>query len=89
MEYTGKAWKHHISEHFVGLVDNRNGAGAGATIFLDYNKMLEFLKRDGRKWHIAELDLQNCPIRFDFNCDYMATILIDWPSVSGFRPIIL
>lgn len=86
MEYTGKAWKHHISEHFKGT-DIENGAGAGGTIFLDYDRMIEYLKKDGRAWHVAELDLLYTPIRFDFKNDYMATILTDWPSVSGFHPV--
>lgn len=86
MQYTGTAYKHHISEHFNGS-DSHNGAGAGGTIFLDYEKMLRYLKADGRKWHVAELCLRDCPIRFDFENDYMATILVDWASESGFYPI--
>ena len=89
MKYTGKAWKHHISEHFSGTDSDGNGARAGGAIFLDYEKMLEYLKRDGRQWHICELNLQECPILFDFENDYVATILIDWVSESGFYPICL
>lgn len=87
MTYTGKAWKHHVSDHFTSADSDGNGAGAGGTIFLDYAKMLQYLKADGRKWHVAELCLRDCPILFDFANDYMATILIDWPSESGFHPI--
>lgn len=87
MKYTGRAWKHHISEHFNDSDSDGNGAGAGGTIFLDYDKMLKYLKSDGRKWHVAELCLHDCPIRFDFANDHMATILIDWVSESGFSPI--
>lgn len=89
VNYTGKSWKHHISEHFEenDLHLKENGAGAGGTIFTDYHKMIDYLKADGRKWHVAELILIQTPIVFEFGNDFMATILIDWVSIEGFKPL--
>ena len=55
--YTGWVWKHHISEHFYNGTNPIKGVGAGkgATIFLDYNKMVEYLKKDGREWCVAKI----------------------------------
>jgi hypothetical protein len=87
--YTGKAWKHHIAEHFEeGLCPTHpNGAGKGGTIFLDYEKMLEYLIEDGRRWYVAELNLVNCPIRYDFTDKWMVTILKSKDSKEGFKPL--
>jgi hypothetical protein len=49
--------------------------------------MMEYLKKDGRKWHIAELELKNIPIVFEYGNDYMATTLENIPSKEGFKPI--
>lgn len=86
--YTGTAWKHHISEDFEnGKMPIESGAGKGGTIFLDYKTMIDYLKNDGRRWHVAELDLDRDPIIFNFDNNYMATIDIDKPSKSGFKPL--
>ena len=86
--YTGKAWKHHISSDFGNTsTSDKNGAGKGGTIFLDYDKMLDYLKADGRKWHVAELYLESHPIRYDFGNNYMATILEDCESDVGFASL--
>lgn len=84
--YTGKAWKHHIASDFIYKLSptSPNGAGKGGTIFLDFDKMLDYLKCDGREWYIAELSLSETPITFDFGCDYMATIQTDLLSEEGF-----
>lgn len=90
MLYTGKAWKHHISSDFD---DNQeyepysNGAGAGGAIFLDYDYMIEYLKNNGREWHIAELDCVDTPISFDFDSPHKARILVDWGSKEGFKKL--
>ena len=88
--YSGLAWKHHISEHFESgsCPANLNGAGKGATIFIDYNKMIEYLKKDGRHWHVAELKLQNELLVFEFGNNYMATIQSSCLSDQGFKPCI-
>lgn len=88
--YTGKAWKHHISENFENGKNpvHPNGAGPGATIFLDYEMMKEYLINDGRKWHIAELDLREDIIIYEFNCDWMVTIKNGRWSQEGFKPFI-
>ena len=85
--YTGVAWKHHISQDFENSDIVGGGAASGGTIFLDYKEMVEYLKSDGRSWHAAKLNLVNVPIFFEFNCDYMATILVDWVSDEGFLPV--
>lgn len=90
MLYAGLAWKHHIAEHFEdGLCPTHpNGAGAGGTVFIDYKKMIEYLKADGRRWYVAELQLDNDPLLFEFGNDWMATILVDKSSYAGFKPCI-
>ena len=75
--YSGYAWKHHLSSQ---VKPHYEGAGAGATIFTDYSVMLEYLKKDGRDWHIAELYLIDAPIRYDFKNKNMVTILCDAAS---------
>lgn len=91
MIYSGIAWKHHIAEHFVnGIIPTHpNGAGKGGTIFIDYEKMVKYLKEDGRDWYIAELNLENEPLLLEFNNDYMATIQRNCQSELGFKPLIL
>lgn len=85
--YTGLAWKHHISEDFN---DNNlsSGAGKGGTIFIDYEKMLNYLKEDGRNWHIAELNLYNEPLIFKFKDKWMANVTRDILSDKGFKKLI-
>lgn len=86
--YTGPAWKHHISDHFeANLISHDNGAGIGATIFINYDKMIEYLEEDGRKWHIAELSLSDEYLSFDYGNNYMATINKNIPSLNGFKPL--
>ena len=88
--YAGLAWKHHISEDFESgnCPLHPNGAGKGATIFINYEKMIEYLKKDGRRWHVAELLLENEPLIFEFGNNYMATIQRDYLSQRGFMPCI-
>ena len=87
--YTGKAWKHHVSKDFKNkkLLQCVNGAKKGATVFLDYHKMIDYLKADGRKWHAAELNLFSTKIEFNFKNKHMATILEDCISVKGFKAL--
>lgn len=83
-------FKHHISKDFEenpSLVMN-NGAGAGATVFTDYNKMLAYLKTDGRSWHVAPLEVEKGELHFNFGNDYMATILCDKSSKENFKPVL-
>ena len=88
--YAGLAWKHHVSKHFEdgSMPLSPNGAGKGATIFTDYEKMINYLKEDGRKWHIAELNLKDEPLIFEFGNDWMATVSRDILSEQGFKPCI-
>lgn len=88
VQYTGKAWKHHVAEDFlVNGVPVEGGAAYGGTIFLDYDFMLDYLKHDGREWYIAELDLQSVSIRYDFNSTKLATVLDNVVSKEGFKPL--
>lgn len=86
--YTGKAWKNHVSSNFViGRAKLDAGAGKGGTIFLDYDKMVQYLLEDGRQWHVAELNLCDELLYYEFGNDWMATVLRDIPSKSGFKPV--
>ena len=86
--YTGKAWKHHISEDFEsGKCPLSGGAGMGGTIFTDYIEMIKYLREDGRRWHIAELNLEDEQIIFEFDNFYMATTTRNIPSDEGFKNI--
>jgi hypothetical protein len=85
--YTGKAWKHHIASDFQNGMPTSGGAGKGGTIFLDYYKMLDYLKKDGRDWYIAELDLKDNLVKYEYGNDYMVTTLVNIISKKGFKPI--
>lgn len=89
--YSGVAYKHHIAEHFENgsCVTHPSGAGAGATIFLDYKKMVDYLKKDGRSWYVAELQLNKEFLIFEYDNDYMATIQKDCISKKGFKPLFI
>jgi len=84
-----RAWKHHISQHFIDdpSLLSKNGPAAGATIFLDYQFMKEFLLRDGRDWHICEFEVEEEELSRDFGGKPMATILINKDSIGPFRPL--
>ncbi|WP_188134062.1 hypothetical protein [Chitinophaga sp. CF418] len=49
--------------------------------------MLEYLRRDGRRWHVARLRVKKAELEYNFDCDYMATIKVDRYSREGFKPI--
>lgn len=81
--------EHHLSEHFIetpNLASN-NGAGYGATIFLDYDKMIEYLKEDGRTWHICELDLCDNYVDYIFDNTYMVKLLESMSSKLEYFPL--
>ncbi len=80
-----RAWKHHIAEHFEnGSVKWDAGVGAGATIFLDYDFMIEYLKKDGRRWCVAELDVEKNEISHDFKNKEMVTLTVNKKTVTQF-----
>ena len=84
--YTGKAGKHHIAEHFEsGKMPKNCGAAKGSTIFTNYDKMIEYLTLDGRRWYILELELVNEPVLYEFGCDHIATISRDIYGKGGFK----
>jgi hypothetical protein len=81
-------WKHHISEHFKdGTLTTDGGAGVGGTVFIDYEKMMEYLKKDGREWYVAELEVDETELEFNFKQNYVATILVNRISKTGYKPI--
>lgn len=85
------AWKHHISEDFeqLGIPCRNNGAAAGATVFLDYELMIAYLKQDGRRWHVAEIRVKQRELVFNLGCPWMATITVARGSREGFKPLIM
>lgn len=90
IKYTGKAWKHHIAEDFEknpGLLGPGNGAGTGATIFLNWDYMLQQLKTDRRRFYVAELDLQEEPLIFTPGVKLRATTTREIESKEGFKPL--
>jgi len=74
--YTGEAWKHHEYKDCDGTT---TGAAKGGTIFTNYDKMLEYLTtvEKERKWTVAKIELNDDPIHYEFDNDYMATLLVD------------
>ena len=71
-----RAWKHHIAEHFEeGSLITDAYPAIGSTVFTDYNLMIDYLKKDGRKWYIAELIVEANEIK-PFKNGYMASILV-------------
>lgn len=88
--YTGQAWKHHISCDFDDNQEKApysSGAGAGGTIFFDFDFMVKYLEENGGNWHVAELECLDTPVSYDFATDKMATILVNLPSRRGFIPL--
>lgn len=83
-------WKHHIAEHFVSgkLPAHPNGGGVGGTVFLSRDQMLSYLKKDGRDWWVAELEVEANEIKIHPECDYMADLLVNKLSTEGFKPIV-
>jgi len=82
-----RAWKHHLSEHFEAdpsLLKN-NGAGVGATIFLNYDVMCSRLNEDGRRFHAAELFVRSEDIVMIDK--FTATCLVSVLADGDFRPL--
>jgi hypothetical protein len=83
-----RAWKHHLKAPYLHSQDVfRIGAGAGGAVFLDYDKMLQYLKQDSNEYEVAEIEVALDELRFDYGNDWMATILVDRFSSTGFQPI--
>jgi hypothetical protein len=60
------------------------GAAAGATIFLDYDVMIQYLKKDGRRWCVAELNVEKNEILYDFKNKEMVTLAVNKNTVTQF-----
>ena len=68
-------YKHHLSKDFnSGKVLVNGGIGRGATVFIDYEDMLKYLKKDGRKWHVCRANVAVSDLIFNFKNKGMATI---------------
>lgn len=85
------AWKHHISEDFEkdpSLLGKGNGPDAGATVFLDFDKMVEYLNKTGRRWHVCEFVCTKNDLEFIYpDNNWMARIKVSKPSLNGFHPL--
>ena len=85
-----KAYKHHISENFTnGKTEIFSGPAKGSTIFLDYDKMVEYLREDGREWHVCEIVVEKQEYILNFGNDYMATILVDKHATKPFEKLVV
>jgi len=80
-------YKHHVSKHFKKGISRNNGVGEGGTVFLDFNKMKDYLRADGRKWSIAILNMNKEDLHFNMGNEYMATSKISKSCKKGFEPI--
>jgi hypothetical protein len=82
-----KVWKHHIADHFEDGLCSRNATIVSkGTVFTNYDKMLFYLYKTGRRWYIAELEVDETEIVMYKN-GYMATILVDKEPRVEFRSI--
>lgn len=85
------AWKHHVSSDFqpAGPVPlHPNGPAAGATVFLDYDYMIDWLEIDGREWHVCEFQCEMAELEFIYDTPCMARLLVEKDSDTGFYPFI-
>ena len=48
---------------------------------------MEYLKKDGREWYVAELEVDETELEFNFKQNYVATILVNRISKTGYKPI--
>ncbi len=83
------AYKHHIAKHFIERPDliKNNGAGVGATIFLNFEDMLKCLSHDHRDWYYCTIEVDEADLNFNFGCDYMATLLVSKRAIDNYKPI--
>ena len=82
-------WKHHIAKDFQdGTLITDAYPAIGSTVFTDYDLMIDYLKRDGRRWYIAELDVDETEIEILEN-GYMATIKVIKKPKEEFKYICL
>lgn len=85
-----KAYKHHISDNFInGNTPICSGPAKGSTIFLNYDKMLDYLREDGREWHVCEIEVEKQEYVLNFGNDWMATILVDKPAIKHFKKLVI
>lgn len=71
-----KVYKHHLSKNILsGQTPIDGGIGRNATVFTDYDYMIIYLKKDGRKWHYCEAEIDINDLRFNFKNNYKATIM--------------
>lgn len=85
--YTGRAWKHHRVEDFDRNPLKYANASKGGTIFLDYDKMIQYLKMLGGHWYICELILQDELVCLNHNQSWMVDVTRSIPYERGFESI--
>jgi len=86
------AWKHHLSADFEQnpiLLAKSTGPDAGATVFLDYGKMVRYLKENGRSWHVCEFECELDELELIYTNDWIARITVEKISPKGFHPLIV
>jgi hypothetical protein len=72
-----KIYKHHLSENIEKRKTPINGGiGKSATVFINFDYMVAYLKKDGRRWHYCEAEVDINDLLFNFKNYYMATIKI-------------
>ena len=80
-----KAWKHQIAEHFEdGTLTTDAFPALGSTVFTNYEKMVSYLRKDGRRWYIAELEVNEEEIE-PFKNGFMATIKVIKQPITKFE----
>lgn len=83
-------WKHHIAEDYEknGVPTLGNGVGVGGTVFLDFNRMVDWLKQnDKRAFYVAPIDMNVSELEFNQPETFMADSRVKKISVGPFAPI--
>lgn len=81
------AYKHHVSEHFPDKVKLNAGVGKGATMFLDYEYMKQYLLEDGRQWHIVKVEVEESDFTYYNKALGMVTALRNIKTKYKWHPL--
>ena len=65
----------------------KNGAGKGGTVFVNYQQLKRYLKKDGRRFYVAKILITKNKLDFNFDNKFIATIKISKQSKDGFKRI--
>lgn len=72
--YSGICWKHQPTIQTEN--NNKQQLIKKDLVFIDYNKMIEHLKKDGRVWNMIEMNVTNLLLSFEFGNDWKAKLII-------------